>query len=305
MLAPRPPPIIVLGSPRPALRYTAEDRTGNAGPFPTTSRRSEMLVPDTGGSIDRDPTHLSASCLAALSTWCLFLDVDGTLLEYAQTPSSVTVPTGLVAELDQLFAALAGAVALVSGRRVAQLDRLFAPLRLPAAGVHGLERRGANGMLQQTPGDAVRLGAAREALQTLAAAHPGLLLEDKGCALALHIRHAPQLEQLARINAYRIARELGAPYHVLEGYMVFEIKPVVPDKGTAIESFLSEPPFAGRMPVFLGDDITDCTGFEAVTRRGGISIAVGSRVSAPWKLADARAVRQWLGSLLTAGKARR
>ncbi len=262
-------------------------------------------MPDTGGSADRDPTPLLDGRLATLSTWCLFLDVDGTLLEYAQAPDSVTVPAGLVAELDRLFAALNGAVALVSGRRVSQLDRLFAPLRLPAAGVHGLERRSAGGIVQNAPVDAARLGLAREALQALVAMHPGLLLEDKGGALALHTRGAAQLEPLVRSNAYRIAGELGAPYHVLEGYMVFEIKPLVPDKGTAIESFLAEPPFAGRMPVFLGDDITDRAGFEAVSRCGGIPIAVGARVSAPWKLADVRAVRQWLGALPAAGKERR
>jgi trehalose 6-phosphate phosphatase len=259
-------------------------------------------VPNTAAAIDRDPTKLPDSYLDVRSTWCLFLDVDGTLLEFAETPGSVIVSAELTAQLEQLWTALAGAVALVSGRTVAQLDHLFAPLRLPAAGVHGLERRGASGALQVYPHDVVRLAAAREALQTLAAAHPGLLLEDKGGALALHFRRAPALERLARINAYRIAQELGTAYQVLDGYMVFEIKPVMPDKGVAIEAFLAERPFAGRLPVFLGDDVTDRVGFEAVTRRGGISIAVGPRVSAPWKLADASAVRQWLGALLTAGQ---
>jgi trehalose 6-phosphate phosphatase len=259
-------------------------------------------VPKSHGSLNRDPAHLSDSCRDALSTWCLFLDVDGTLLEFAESPDGVTVSADLIAQLDELRTALAGAVALVSGRSVAQLDRLFAPLRLPVAGVHGLERRDAAGRLRNYPIEAVRLAAAREALQAVAAAHPGLLLEDKGGALALHVRGATALERLARVNAGRIATELGADYQVLEGYRVFEIKPVVPDKGIAIESFLAEPPFAGRTPVFLGDDITDRVGFELVTRRGGIAIAVGPRVSAPWKLADVPAVRQWLSELLTAGK---
>jgi trehalose 6-phosphate phosphatase len=259
-------------------------------------------VPDSRGSLNRDPSQLSESCRDPLSTWCLFLDVDGTLLEFAETPDGVTVSAELIAQLDGLRTALAGAVALVSGRSVVQLDRLFAPLRLPVAGVHGLERRDAGGNLQHYPVDAIKLAAAREALHTVAAAHPGLVLEDKGGALALHVRGAVALERLARSNAGRIAAQLGAGYQVLEGYRVFEIKPVVPDKGTAIESFLAERPFAGRMPVFLGDDVTDRDGFELVTRRGGISIAVGPRVSAPWKLADVRAVRQWLSGLLRAGK---
>lgn len=253
---------------------------------------------DDAAPAERDPTQLPLRCPNARRDWCLFLDVDGTLLEFAETPDTVTVQAALIAQLARLRTALSGAVALVSGRTVAQLDRLFAPLQLPTAGVHGLERRAADGALQVAPRDRFKLAAARDEMQALIAAHAALLLEDKGGALALHFRRAPALEQLARSIASRVAQQLGAAYQLLEGHMVFEIKPVRPDKGTAIEAFLAERPFAGRKPVFLADDVTDRVGFETVIRLGGIAIAVGPRVSAPWKLADADAVRRWLDSLL-------
>jgi trehalose 6-phosphate phosphatase len=231
--------------------------------------------------------------------WGLFLDVDGTLVDLVATPGLVRIDPQLRQVVADVAARLDGALAIVSGRSIAELDWLFAPLRLPTAGVHGLERRDAAGGLHRVTGIFERLAIARLALKEMEADCPGLLLEDKGCALALHFRQVPALEERVRRAATEIAAELGDDFHVQEGSKVLEIKPSGHTKATAIEAFLAEPPFAGRVPVFVGDDMTDCDGFAAVTRHRGVAIAVGDRVTAPWRLEDPQAVRRWLATIVS------
>ncbi len=234
---------------------------------------------------------------------CLFLDVDGTLIEFADTPEAVIADAALRALLVDLYGALDGAVALVSGRSIDFLDRLFAPLQLPAAGLHGAERRTAQGLRHHPPPAAAALEQARGALARLVQAHPGANLEDNGAALALHYRRAPQFAPALRQAVAAIAAGLEADYHLLEGAQVLEIKPRGFDKGRAVEAFLREPPFAGRLPVFVGDDLTDRDGMRSVEAHGGWSVAVGERVSGRLRLADARAARRWLADLARASAA--
>jgi trehalose 6-phosphate phosphatase len=228
-------------------------------------------------------------------TTALFLDVDGVLLGFAYAPDAVHVPTALVERLEALHAQLGGALALVSGRSIATLDALFAPLRLPCAGLHGLERRN-GGDTHRVHADASGLDAVRSAAHALVARYPGALVEDKGVALALHWRAEPlaaaDLQALAASAAMRLS-----DYHLQPGDHVVELKPAGADKGVAIEAFVQEPPFAGRMPVFAGDDLTDEHGFEAVNLRGGTSILVGTRepTAARYALPDIAAVQRWLG----------
>lgn len=227
--------------------------------------------------------------------WALFLDVDGTLLEIAATPAAVRVPPRALAVLTRLHERLAGALALVSGRSLVDLDRLFAPLRLPAAGAHGAERREASGR-QHRVECGERLAPARGLLAAWAAAHGGALLEDKGTALALHYRTAPQIEAEARHAVTAALAAVGSTFHVQEGRMVLEIKAAAVSKGRAIEEFMREPPFCGRLPVFVGDDLTDESGFAAVNRLGGHSIAVGvdRATHAAWRFDDQSQVLDWL-----------
>jgi len=227
---------------------------------------------------------------------CLFLDVDGTLVDFAPTPDEVRVDAELVDLLRAIELRTGGALALVSGRSIAELDRLFAPLSLPAAGVHGFERRDAQGAFHRQSLLDEHLLPARNALAQVVAAHAGLLLEDKGAALALHYRRAPQLETEARTALVRLLDSLLPEYELLEGDAVLEIKPASHSKASAIEAFLREPPFAGRIPVFIGDDLGDFDGFVAVRKQHGMGIAVGDRVAADWRLADPAAVRAWLRS---------
>jgi trehalose 6-phosphate phosphatase len=208
--------------------------------------------------------------------WALFLDVDGTLVPIAETPDAVRVGPGVPALLRRLQAGCQGALALVSGRALAQLDALFAPLMLPAAALHGQERRRADGAVRSLPVPQAALSAMRLALAAYAAARPGLVLEDKGSSLALHYRLAPRQGGAVR----RLARDLAAGQPLLRlvtGRKVAELVPAGVDKGRAIAAFLAESPFAGRMPVFAGDDSTDEDGFAEVNRLGGLSIKVASR----------------------------
>lgn len=229
--------------------------------------------------------------------WCLFLDVDGTLLEFANTPDAVHVDEALRALLLQAAGALGGAVALVSGRAIADLDRLFAPQRWPAAGLHGLERRDPRGRLHRHAPHHGRLDDARTKLLRLAATTPGLLLEDKGESIAVHYRAAPDLGPRLRQVVDAIVSALAPGYHVLDGHRVLEIKSEVATKADAVRAFMQEAPFAGRRPVYVGDDVTDLDGFAAVDQVGGLSVAVGDRVEAQRRLASPRDVRTLLADL--------
>jgi len=226
--------------------------------------------------------------------WCLFLDVDGTLIDLTDSPLETFADAELKTVLTQVAERLGGAVALVSGRSLQYLDGLFAPLRLPAAGLHGVERRKSSGAIHGASFVDAQLNGARIALAALSDAHPGTSVEDKGRTLAVHYRMAPQFESSIRESLTKIAKPLGTNYHIQDGNMVFEIKPRGFTKGSAISAFLKEPPFSGRTPVFVGDDLTDQDGFRVVESRGGISIAVGERVRAQRCLENPRAVRSWL-----------
>ena len=237
--------------------------------------------------------------------WCLFLDVDGTLIELTDSPLDTFADPELKTLLGHVAERLGGALALVSGRGIAYLDALFAPLRLPAAGLHGVERRKASGEMHGASFVDTQLTAARAAVTALVQSHPGTLAEDKGRTLAVHFRMAPDCEAAVREALTAIAKPLGSNYHIQEGSMVLEIKPRGFTKATAIKAFMAEPPFSGRKPVFIGDDLTDRDGFRLVEDRGGLSIAVGDRVKGQFRLENAAAVRGWLREIAALHDSRR
>jgi trehalose 6-phosphate phosphatase len=225
-----------------------------------------------------------------LSPGCaLFLDFDGTLVDIAPEPGAVVVPSGLVPTLAALQQYLGGAVAVVSGRPIREIDQFLDPLRLPVAGVHGAERRGAHGAVDRITGQP--LERVEQAADALAAQHPRLLVEHKATSVALHYRQAPELEALC-LEAMEAAVAQSPGLALLRGKMVVEAKPSAASKGGAIEAFLREPPFAGRTPVFVGDDVTDEVGFSTVQRLGGLGIKVGEGPSVAWhRLPDPGALR--------------
>ena len=230
---------------------------------------------------------------------CLFLDIDGTLVEFTDTPSQTLADGDIKELLTRVAQRLAGAVALVSGREITTIDRLFAPLRLPAAGLHGVERRDAAGRMHGAKLEDPRLQEAREALARLAEACPGTIIEDKGSNIAVHFRLAPQVGERVLRAVKAIAAPLAADYELQDGAMMVEIKPRGFDKGSAVGSFMREPPFAGRRPVFVGDDLTDRDGFAAVEALAGMSIGVGGRVRGRFQLDDVDDVRSWLREFAT------
>jgi trehalose 6-phosphate phosphatase len=235
--------------------------------------------------------------------WALFLDVDGTLIEFAATPDGVSVDPSVNEILLGLDRRFGHAVALVSGRSIDQLDHLFAPLRHTVAGLHGLERRGPDGQVTRADCDATGLDRVRTSFAQFTDTHPEAIVEDKGMAVALHFRRAPGLADKADALAQQLVADPIANCDdglVLQhGKMVVEFRPRGPHKGDVVEAFMAVAPFKGRVPVFIGDDITDEDGFKAVNRMSGHSIRVGSNETsaATWRIDSVAELRDWLGGL--------
>jgi trehalose 6-phosphate phosphatase len=228
--------------------------------------------------------------------WALFLDVDGTLLELAETPQGVHVSASLKQLLDEVRWRLDGALALVSGRSLASLDQLFAPLRLIASGVHGCERRTPDGKVLRPEVDAATIARVRNQLAEFVRGHEGLLLEDKHYALAMHFRRAPEMQEEVYRVMHEVLLQLGPSFALQAGKSVLELRPGAWSKGSSIAAFMQEAPFAGRTPVFIGDDVTDEDAFAVVNEMQGVSIRVGdAAVSlARHRLGGVSEVLRWL-----------
>lgn len=228
-----------------------------------------------------------------------FLDIDGTLLEIAETPSGVRVDAELLETIRRLHRCTGGAVALISGRSVADVDALFPGLCLPIAGQHGLERRDSAGGMHTHEPEGVDWPRLKMRVHQAFADVAGLTLEDKGLSLAVHFRQMPSLGGRVAETLARIVAEAGEAIRLQPGKCVLEVKPAGRDKGTAIAEFMSELPFRGRRPVFIGDDTTDEYGFRVVNSLGGDSIKVGDgQTAARWRLDSVQAVRAWLENIL-------
>ncbi|MFG1378089.1 trehalose-phosphatase [Xanthobacter autotrophicus] len=236
-------------------------------------------------------------------THAFFLDVDGSLIDLADHPDAVQIPE----HLPQVLAALAdradGALALVSGRTIQSLDLLLHPFGFAAAGSHGAQMRLVpDGKILSAP--PLDMALARE-VKAVADGFDGVFAEDKGTAIAVHYRAAPAAApSLKRALLDSIGARLDV--RLMPGHCVFEIKPSRLDKGTAVADFMGRPPFAGRIPLFIGDDFTDEAGFSAVAARGGLALAVGApRPGTHGVLADPRSVRAFLTHLAAVPRQRR
>ena len=228
--------------------------------------------------------------------WALFLDFDGCIVDIAPTPEAVDVPDCLPSLLVALREALGGAVAIVSGRPIEQIDGFLGTSVPAVAGLHGLERRTADGEIVRPPSPRIDLHVIRAQLEEFAAKHPGVFVEDKKYTLGLHYRLAPSLRDDCRDVLSAALKDTPQDWQVVEGKFVFEIRPREHDKGTAVEAFMGEAPFRGRTPVFCGDDVTDEDGFEVVNAWGGVSIRVGegSATRAAVQVDTVGELRDWL-----------
>jgi trehalose 6-phosphate phosphatase len=227
----------------------------------------------------------------------LLLDIDGTILDIAPTPQKVVVPETLRSTLRRLSALTNGALAFVSGRSLGDLDRLFAPLRLPAIAGHGAEIRlvpGRERKLGRTPTLEPPLKTKFDAIAELG---PGIVVEDKDYAIALHYRLAPEKEAALREAVAAICAEEPS-IEILPGKYVLEIKKQGFSKATGVRDLMKHPPFAGRRPIFIGDDTTDETVFAIMPEFDGFAFSVGNAV----RVVDGHfegppAVRDWLAKI--------
>ena len=225
--------------------------------------------------------------------FAIFTDFDGTLVDLAETPDAIEVPDELAGEMIEAAELVGGALAVISGRELADLER-YLPQGIAVAGGHGTERRRADGSrIEAAPDHADGAAAIAARLHDFVGQHPVLLLELKNASVALHYRQAPELAEACRA-AMEAALAAAPSFETLDGKMVIEARPAATGKADAIRAFMEEAPFAGRVPVFLGDDTTDEDGFRAAQELGGVGIKIGdgktlARIRTP-DVASARAI---------------
>jgi trehalose 6-phosphate phosphatase len=241
----------------------------------------------------------------------LFLDFDGSIVDFAPTPDTVIVAPGTIELLEKLDRSLGGALAIVTGRHIADVDRYLAPLILPASGVHGRQFRPRAGDMRDDPPPADIERARRRLADAITSDDP-IDLEDKRSAIVLHFRRHPEARARAEALANAAIKGLDT-LHVMAGHAIFEILQRGITKGRALRRFMRRAPFAGRIPVFVGDDVTDEDGLRAAAAEGGFGVEIGSdETAAQYRLPDTRSVHHWLsrltnpeikpGTLVTAGR---
>jgi trehalose 6-phosphate phosphatase len=251
-----------------------------------------VAVPGEAGHIGAVPRHAKTPPLTPNSA--IFLDIDGTLLDIAPTPEAVRMPAGLPELLRGLSARLGGALGLISGRSLADIDALFGS-GLPVAAEHGAIIRDAAGQIVESVKRPASLDAIAARLRAEVAARPGTLLEEKRFGIALHWRGAP--EQSIELGA--LAADLVATKPdlvLLAAHQAIEIRAHGANKGAALEALMRTRPFAGRVPAFIGDDVTDEVAIETARRMGGIGLHVSRDFGG-----STQAVRSWLAGALEAG----
>ncbi|HEY4171779.1 MAG TPA: trehalose-phosphatase [Rhodopila sp.] len=217
----------------------------------------------------------------------LLLDMDGTLVDLAPTPDAVIVPNGLPTTLNTLRVALGGALAIVTGRPIETVDRLFGDASGAVAGEHGGALRFRPGGPVERPDLPTPPPAWLETAERLANAFPGALLERKARGFALHYRQAPEARDTFRTALAALIGD-STRFQLLPAHMLWEVRPIGADKGSAVTALMAQPPFAGRLPVFIGDDVTDEDGMKVCRLQGG----AGYRVDEVFR--DPAGVRAWL-----------
>jgi len=221
----------------------------------------------------------------------LFLDIDGTLLDIAPRPELVVIPRGLPALLARLRAERGGALAIISGRPLADID-LFFPGALPAAAEHGAILRDATGTIHELSRRPAAFAHWLATLNAAAREMPGVLIEEKKVSVVIHYRQAPDCGARLRALAEGLIAEAGPDVALLPAHMAFELRPRGAGKDTALAWFMARPPFAGRQPVFIGDDVTDEPAIALAKELGGMGLHVSRDFGG-----SPQAVRDWLAAL--------
>ncbi|RYE01947.1 MAG: trehalose-phosphatase [Sphingomonadales bacterium] len=224
----------------------------------------------------------------------LLLDFDGTLVELADRPDEIVVEPALATLIRALAGTFWGRLALVSGRSVAQLEGFLdeALTGVALIGSHGAEIQ--IGTSRVAPVRPPALIAAEHAIQAMFADRAGVVVEVKSLGVAVHYRLSPEAEPAARRLVQSLAIDNGLA--VQEGKMMIELRAAGHDKGSGIAALMAQSPFAGTVPVFAGDDVTDEAGFVAVAALGGLGVLVGPErpTAARYRLNNVSAVHAWL-----------
>lgn len=238
------------------------------------------------------------------SDYALFLDLDGTLIDIAPAPDLVHIPPELVPLLSRVASALQGALAIISGRSIADINRFLDPLRPVAAGVHGAQlRTSVGGETLPTVGPLDPAVAA--AVACLGGLAPGVLIEAKVHSIAVHYRQAPAAEPQIEAALSKIVADSPDHFILSPGRCVIEVLPRRVSKGAALEALLALPPFRGRRPIMIGDDLADESALAAAVRLGGCGLRVGGEhFRARADFGGPAEVRAWLASLAAGPKAR-
>jgi trehalose 6-phosphate phosphatase len=241
----------------------------------------------------------TASLTSDLRQCAILLDIDGTILDIAPAPQEVWVPPTLRHTLRRLQQLTDGALALVSGRRLADIDLIFAPLQLAAIGGHGAELRQVPGAEPRKRVDSLAAELKRR-LAALTELGPGILVEDKGYSLALHYRLAPDREAALRAAVAGICAQMAPDsVNILPGKQMFEVKPAGVNKAIAVRELMNYPPFNDRHPIFIGDDTTDEPVFGIIPEFGGMGFSVGRDVPGVHGHFDTpEEVRSWLARIV-------
>lgn len=234
-----------------------------------------------------------------LNNASLFLDFDGTLVDLIDRPDQVTADPPLRELLLHLHDFLDGRLAIVSGRSLGQLDRILGPVahEISLSGSHGCEFRidGHSSMADRPD----RLSDVAAAFRPLLDRFPGTILEEKTLGVAFHFRLAerPGAAEQAALDV--AAEYIGTGGLVVqEGKMMVELRVGGRDKGQAVTRLMTQRGL--RMehgtPLFVGDDLTDESAFEAAVRMDGHGVLVGPArdTAASYRLSDPAAVRLWL-----------
>ncbi|MGH6862415.1 MAG: trehalose-phosphatase [Phyllobacterium sp.] len=240
-----------------------------------------------------------------LNGWALFIDIDGTLIDLAPTPTSIEIPPELSLQLLVVSERAAGALALVTGRSIEAVDAMFYPQQFAVAGMHGAEIRSASGALNRKQIDRMSFAHARAALTELAGHWPGLIVEDKGLAIAVHYRQNPGAADAVHARMTSLQAELGREWKLQRGKMVVELHPSGVGKGAAMAGLMADAPFKGKKPLAIGDDLTDEAMFDVANRCDGRSVRVGESAyesAARFKVGSAAEVRRWVAGLAKAGR---
>jgi trehalose 6-phosphate phosphatase len=227
----------------------------------------------------------------------LFLDIDGTILDIAPTARDVEVPPRLREDLKSLYEKLDGALAFISGRTIENIDKLFVPLRFPCAGIHGAQWR----LSSTSPVESGTLlpSGLREECHAAFSGIEGILVEDKGWAVAIHYRQASIAGNVLEKSLSELIEKSGKDdLTLIHGRKVIEVTRSAYNKGQALQRFLNITPFKNRRPVFLGDDITDLSAIGAVMKHGGLAARVGAENPSASAFFSPDKVRSWLGKLV-------